>query len=43
MTREELIEYYVKQTKEYDKLIKMTDAEIIQHEEAINQDAQPDA
>lgn len=41
MTRDELIKYYVEQIKEYDKLIEITDAEVVQTEEVIDQDAQP--
>lgn len=40
MTREELIKYYVEQIKEHDRLIEIEDAEIVQNEEAIDQDAQ---
>ena len=41
MTRNELIKYYVEQIKEHDKLIEITDAEVVQTEEVIDQDAQP--
>jgi hypothetical protein len=40
VTREELIKYYVEQIKEHDRLIEIEDAEIVQNEEAIDQDAQ---
>jgi len=42
MTRDELIKYYIEQIKEHDKLIaEIIDAEIVQMEEVISHDAQP--
>jgi hypothetical protein len=40
MTRDELIKYYVEQIKEHDNLIEIKDAETVQNEEVIDQNAQ---
>jgi hypothetical protein len=43
MTQDELIEYYIEQIKEHDKLVcQIIDAETVQNEEVIDQDAQLD-